>query len=201
MQLDSITTVGPLITAGSALIVGVVTRWTLRGVAKDRIRWESKLEIAKLDAALFETVLTHLIEAADAGNRYITAVGDIDATDFKQREPYVFAILEPIGRARVMAHALPPFPGRDDVQAAIEKLQQLVVEPRSNKAVMDVWDPMGIDDAIKLLSRGRSTYMFEAVQPKPSMWRTGLARLRGRPRHPAEPTQASRGAVTSDIST
>ncbi|MGV9229279.1 hypothetical protein [Streptomyces nigra] len=116
MQLDSIATIAPLFTAGAALIVGGVTRWTQRGVAADRIRWEGKLEVAKFDAARFESTLQHFIEAADAGSRYVVALADIDATDFKQREKHVFAVLEPIGRARVEAQALPDFPGVDQVR-------------------------------------------------------------------------------------
>ncbi|MFJ3859804.1 hypothetical protein ACIPRL_26630 [Streptomyces sp. NPDC090085] len=166
MQLDSIITVGPLITAGAALIVGGVTRWTQKGVARDRILWEGKLEIAKFDVARFETTLKHLIEAADAGTWYVVALGDIDATDYKQRESYVFAILEPIGRARVEAHALPAFPGIDEVKAAIQRLERLAAVPESHESLLDLWDPVGLGEAIKMLSRGRSTYMREVTRPR-----------------------------------
>ncbi|MFG3515626.1 hypothetical protein [Streptomyces bobili] len=93
MQLDSIATIAPLFTAGAALIVGGVTRWTQQGVARDRVRWEGKLEIAKFDAARFETTLKHFMDAADAGNQYVAVLSDIDVTDFKQRKDYVFCDL------------------------------------------------------------------------------------------------------------
>ncbi|MEV6133041.1 hypothetical protein AB0M05_40685 [Streptomyces violaceusniger] len=171
MSLESVATVAPLFTAGAALIVGAVTRWTQRGVAQERIRWEGKLEVAKFDTARFETTLQHFIEAADAGSRYIVALGDIDATDFEQREKYVFAILEPIGRARVEAQALPPFPGIDKVKLSIKTLEKLVAVPESNDALIEIWDPRGIGESITLLSKGRSTYMREATQPDAPRWR------------------------------
>ncbi|MFJ5633897.1 hypothetical protein ACIQF5_14715 [Streptomyces goshikiensis] len=201
MQLDSIVTVGPLITAGAAIIVGVVTRWTQKGVAKDRIRWEGRLEIAKLDVARFETTLKHLIEAADAGTRYVVALGDIDATEYDEREPYVFALLEPLGRARVEAHALPDFPGVDEVRAAIGRLGKLVRPPESNKDLLDVWDPRGLGDAINLLSKGRSTYMHQVMQPETSGWRRLLAGRSGRTSPAGRPSTLSSGAARPDIST
>jgi hypothetical protein len=176
MQLDSVATVAPLFTAGAALIVGAVTRWTQRGVAQERIRWEGKLEVAKFDVARFESTLQHLIEAADAGSRYIVALGEIDATDFKQREKYIFAILEPIGRARVEAEALPPFPGIDEVKASIKTLENLVVVPEHNDALLKIWDPRGIGASITLLSKGRSVYMREVTCPEKSRWRQLLRR-------------------------
>ncbi|WP_329066335.1 hypothetical protein [Streptomyces sp. NBC_01429] len=176
MKLDSIATVAPIITAGAALIVGGVTRWTQRGVAQDRIRWEGKLEIAKFDAARFETALQHFIEAADAGSRYIVALGEIDATVFKQREDYVFAILEPIGRARVEVQALPQFPGMDEVKGSIKKLEELVAVPESNDELLKIWDPRGIGSSITLLSKGRSVYMREVTRPEEPWWRRLLGR-------------------------
>ncbi|MER6713129.1 hypothetical protein [Streptomyces sp. NPDC000877] len=199
MQLDSITTVGPLLTAGAALIVGGVTWLTQRGVARNRIRWEGKLEVAKFDIARFEATLQHFIEAANAGNRYMVALGDIDATDFKQREGYVFAILEPIGRARVESHALPDFPGIDDVKASIKRLEGLVRVPESHKDLFDIWDPKGIGDAITLLSRGRSMYMREVTRPETSRLRRLLSR-RSAPRSAAQPDELSSGGVVPDIS-
>ncbi|WP_435273299.1 hypothetical protein [Streptomyces parvulus] len=195
MQLDSITTVAPLFTAGAALIVGGVTRRTQRGVAADRIRWEGKLEVAKFDVARFESTLQHFIEAADAGNRYVAALNDIDATDFKQREPYVFALLEPLGRARVEALALPDFPGADDVRAAITQLGQLTRIPKSNRDIRTVWDPQGIDDAISVLSKGRSWYMRTTTQVKPTWWRRLMLRASRRVRMepPDERLLPSRG--------
>ncbi|WP_157862978.1 hypothetical protein [Streptomyces sp. Root1319] len=196
MQLDSLVTVAPLFTAGAAIIVGGVTRWTQRGVARDRIRWEARLEVAKFDAARFETTLQHFLEAADAGNRYIVALGDIDATDFEQRESYVFAILEPIGRARVEAQALPPFPGIDEVKASIKGLEKLVAVPESNSALLEIWDPRGIGAAIALLSKGRSVYMREATQPDAPWWHRLLPQRRA-----TELPERAQGALRSDIST
>ncbi|MFG3096978.1 hypothetical protein [Streptomyces sp. NPDC048202] len=173
MHFASIATVAPLITAGAALIVGGVTRWTQRGVARDRIRWEAELEIIKFNVARFEATLQHFMDAADAGNRYMVALDGIEATDFPQREPYVFAILDPIGRARVEAHALPDFPGIDQVKASIRGIEMLVRVPESNEWLLGVWDPTGIGDAAKLLSHGRSAYMAAATQrvsPK-RLWR------------------------------
>ncbi|GHA39578.1 hypothetical protein [Streptomyces purpurascens] len=81
MDLSSISVAGPLFTSGAALIVGGVTRWTQRGVARDRIRWEARLEIAKLNEARFATALDQLIQAADAANRYVVRSADFDVTD------------------------------------------------------------------------------------------------------------------------
>ncbi|MFC8412421.1 hypothetical protein [Streptomyces coelicoflavus] len=198
MQLDSIATIAPLFTAGAALIVGGVTRWTQRGVAADRIRWEGKLEVAKFDAARFESTLQHFIEAADAGSRYAVALADIDATDFKQREKYVFAVLEPIGRARVEAQALPDFPGVDEVRASIAGLERLTRVPEDNKDILAVWDPRGIGEAIITLSKGRSWYMREVTRVEPPKWRRLLSR-RGRASS-TEPSEVpSRGALMGDI--
>ncbi|MGW6616966.1 hypothetical protein ACWGA0_26400 [Streptomyces erythrochromogenes] len=200
MQLDSIATMGPLIAAGAALIVGGVTRWTQKGVARDRIHWEGKLEIAKFDVARFETTLKNLIEAADAGTRYVVALGDIDATDYKQREPYVFAILEPLGRARIEAHALPEFPGIDDVQAAIRRLERLTAEPESHEHLLDIWDPVGLGEAIKLLSRGCSTHMHEATQPRAPVWRPPWEWRPRRAGREAQSLERSRTTPTTDVS-
>ncbi len=199
MQLDSIATVGPLLTAGAALIVGGVTRWTQRGVARDRIRWEGRLEVAKFDVSRFEITLQHFIEAANAGNRYMAALGDIDATDFKQREEYVFAILEPIGRARVESHALPDFPGVDEVKASIKRLEGLVRVPESHDDLFKIWDPKGIGDAIALLSKGRKAYMREVTQPEVSAWRRLMPRRRTAASS-ASRNELSSGAAASDIS-
>ncbi|MEU9985514.1 hypothetical protein AB0E10_01695 [Streptomyces sp. NPDC048045] len=106
------------------------------------------------------------MDAADAGNRYMVALDDIDVTDFTQREEYVFAILDPIGRARVEAHALPEFPGIEEVRAAIRRLEMLVRVPESSEWLLETWDPKGIGEAAKLLSRGRSAYMREVMQPE-----------------------------------
>ncbi|MFI5637234.1 hypothetical protein ACIA8H_07375 [Streptomyces goshikiensis] len=201
MQLDSITTIGPLITAGAAIVVGGVTRWTQKGVAKDRIRWEGRLEIAKLDVVRFETTLKHLIEAADAGTRYVVALGDIDASEYAEREPYVFALLEPLGRARAEAHALPDFPGSDQVSAAIKRLEKLVRQPEDNSDVLDAWDPHGLGDAINLLSKGRSIHMSQVTQPEPSWWRRLLTGKNVRTSSAGRRSSLSSGAARPDIST
>ncbi|MEU1262681.1 hypothetical protein AB0N12_23510 [Streptomyces albogriseolus] len=198
MQLDSIATVAPLFTAGAALIVGGVTRWTQRGVAADRIRWEGKLEVAKFDAARFESTLQHFIEAADAGSRYVVALADIDATDFKQREKYVFAILEPVGRARVEAQALPNFPGIKQVRASIAQLGTLVSVPDDNKDVLAAWDPNGIGDAITALSRGRSWYMHQTLLGTTPRWRQFLSRSRTATRSPQATSGRALGSGPND---
>ncbi|MGX5209912.1 hypothetical protein ACWKT3_14595 [Streptomyces violaceus] len=112
MDLSSIAVAGPLFTSGAALIVGLVTRWTQRGVARDRIKWEARLEVAKHNQARFATALEQLIQAADAANRYVVRSSDIDINDWDAREPYILPILDPIGRARVEVAALPPSRGR-----------------------------------------------------------------------------------------
>ncbi|MEU1365731.1 hypothetical protein ABZ454_06305 [Streptomyces sp. NPDC005803] len=200
MDLDSIATVGPLLTAGAALIVGGVTRWTQRGVARDRIRWEGRLKVAKFDVPRFEITLKYFIEAADAGNRYMAALGDIDATDFKQREAYVFAILEPIGRARVESHALPDFQGIDEVKASIKRLERLVRVPESHDDLFETWDPKGIGEAITLLSKGRKAYIREVTRPEVSAWRRLVSRRRTATSS-ASPNELSTGATNPDIST
>ncbi|MFD5545774.1 hypothetical protein ACFWJQ_03490 [Streptomyces goshikiensis] len=201
MQLDSIATVGPLITAGAAIVVGVVTWATQKSVAKERIRWEGRLEIAKFDVARFETTLQHLIEAADAGTRYVVALDDIDATVYEEREPYVFALLEPLGRARAEAHALPDFSGSDQVSAAIKRLEKLTRQPEDTKDLLEVWDPHGLGDAINLLSKGRSTHMLHVTQPRPSWWRRLLTDRKARAIPAVRPSTLSSGAARPDIST
>lgn len=200
MQLTSIATIAPLFTAGAALIVGGVTRWTLQGVARDRIRWEGKLEIAKFDATRFETTLKHFMDAADAGNQYMVALSDIDVLDFNQRRDFVFAILEPVGRARVEAHALPGFPGIDEVKASIKRLEKLVQVPESDAALLKIWDPVGIGKAIALLSKGRSWYMREVTQPEaPKTWRF-LPRRRKPETDTQRVAEPSSGVLLPDIS-
>jgi hypothetical protein len=179
MDFSSISVAGPLFTSGAALIVGGVTRWTQRGVARDRIQWEARLEIARLNEARFAVALDHLIQAADAANRYIVRSGDIDITDYEAREPYVLAILDPIGRARVEVAALPPFPGDEQVDSAIKALERLVQPPESAKALMAAWQPEALGTAITKLSRARNLYVevelaFASVKRKP--WRALFAR-------------------------
>ncbi|MBW3359462.1 hypothetical protein ACH444_26360 [Streptomyces microflavus] len=198
MQLDSIATVAPLFTAGAALIVGGVTWATQRGVARDRIRWEGKLEVAKFEVARFETTLEHFIEAADAGDQYMDARRNIDVKDYEQRREYVFAILGPIRRARVEAHALPDFPGIDEVKASIKRLESLTYAPSDSDDLRAIWDPKGIGDAITLLSKGRSAYMHEVTHPKSPGWRKRLP-WRSSSTPVAEPGEQSSGVLTSDI--
>ena len=200
MQLASIATIAPLLTAGAALIVGGVTRWTQQGVARDRIHWEGKLEIAKFDAARFETTLKNFMDAANAGNQYMAVLVDIDVTDFKQRKEYVFAILEPIGRARVESHALPDFPGIDEVKASIKRLEKLVRIPESNESLMEIWDPVGIGKAIALLSKGRSAYIREVTQPPAPKWRRFLPGRRRAAAITQRRSEPSSGVLVSDIS-
>ncbi|MFF2475075.1 hypothetical protein [Streptomyces sp. NPDC058066] len=199
MQLDSIVTVGPLLTAGAALIVGGVTWATQRGVARDRIRWEGKLEVAKFEIARFEATLQYFIEAADSGDQYMDALRDIDVTDFEQRRRFVFAILGPIRRAGIEFHALPDFPGSDEVKASIKRLEWLALPPASKDDLREVWDPEGIGNAINLLSQGRSVYMREVTKPAARGWRRFL------PQRPSVTSPALRGdpsisEPTSDIS-
>ena len=179
MDFSSISVAGPLFTSGAALIVGGVTRWTQRGVARDRIQWEARLEIARLNEARFAVALDHLIQAADAANRYIVRSGDIDITDYEAREPYVLAILDPIGRARVEVAALPPFPGDEQVDSAIKALERLVQPAENAKALMGAWEPEALGNAITKLSRARNLYVevelaFASVKRKP--WRALFAR-------------------------
>ncbi|MFF1675136.1 hypothetical protein ACFVYG_03705 [Streptomyces sp. NPDC058256] len=198
MQLASIATIAPLFTAGAALIVGGVTRWTQQGVARDRIEWEGRLEIAKFDAARFETTLKHFMDAADAGNQYMAVLSDIDVTDFKQRKEYVFSILEPIGRARVESHALPDFPGVDEVKASIKRLERLVQIPENNAALLEIWDPVGIGKAIALLSKGRGWYMREVTKPETPRWRRFLLRRRRSAPAAQRVGELSSGVLASD---
>ncbi|MEU7190979.1 hypothetical protein [Streptomyces sp. NPDC045369] len=163
MDLSSIAVAGPLFTSGAALIVAGVTRWTQRGVARDRIHWEARLEVAKLSEARFAAALDHLIQAADAANRYIVRSGDIDVTDYDEREPYVLPILDTIGRARIEVAALPPFEGKGEVEQAIKTLEGLVVPPESAKELKRSWEPKAIGEAITLLSKERSLYVERAL--------------------------------------
>ncbi|MEU6965578.1 hypothetical protein [Streptomyces chrestomyceticus] len=159
MDFSSIAVAGPLFTSAAALIVGGVTRWTQRGVARDRIRWEARLEVAKLNEARFAVALDHLIQAADAANRYIVRSDDFDVTDYDEREPYVLPILDSIGRARVEVAALPAFVGKEEVDQAIKSLESVVSAPESAKDLMRAWEPDAIGAAITLLSRERSLYV------------------------------------------
>jgi hypothetical protein len=175
MDLSSISVAGPLFTSGAALIVGGVTRWTQRGVARDRIRWEARLEIAKLNEARFATALDQLIQAADAANRYVVRSTDFDVTDYDAREPYILPILDPIGRARVEVAALPPFSREALVNDAIETLERLIVPPESKKALQDAWQPDLIGEAITALSRARNAYVelelgFASSQAQHRFW-------------------------------
>ncbi|MER6037954.1 hypothetical protein ABT133_29280 [Streptomyces sp. NPDC001835] len=159
MDLSSIAVAGPLFTSGAALIVGLVTRWTQRGVARDRIKWEARLEVAKHNQARFATALEQLIQAADAANRYVVRSSDIDINDWDAREPYILPILDPIGRARVEVAALPPFLGEGLVNEAIATLERLVEPHETGKALRQAWQPDLIGRAITALSMARNSYM------------------------------------------
>ncbi|WP_030617059.1 hypothetical protein [Streptomyces sclerotialus] len=163
MGFSSIAVAGPLFTSGAALIVAGVARWTQRGVARDRVQWEARLEVAKLSEARFAAALDHLIQAADAANRYIVRSDDFDVTDYDKREPYVLSILDPISRARVEVAALPLFEGKSTVDQAIKSLEALVAPPESAKELRRSWEPKLIGQAITLLSRERSLYVERAL--------------------------------------
>ncbi len=191
MDLSSISVAGPLFTSGAALIVGGVTRWTQRGVARDRIRWEARLEIAKLNEARFATALDQLIQAADAANRYVVRSADFDVTDYDARETFILPILDPIGRARVEVAALPPFAREALVNEAIEALERLTAPPESQKALRDAWQPDLIGEAITALSRARNAYVelelgLASSQAQHRFW----TKVRGQVVAPRRPPQS-----------
>ncbi|MDT0422946.1 hypothetical protein [Streptomyces evansiae] len=178
MDLQEVATAGPLITAGAALIVGGVTWVTQRTVARERVKWEGRLEVAKLDVARFEAALGHLVEAADAANRYVFSLGDIDATDYEERKPYVFPLLDALGRARAEIQALPEFEGAEQAAKMIKMLEVLVAVPESNEALLDLWDPIGLGEVINALSRARGRHMREQLSHRPSKGRASGRRER-----------------------
>ncbi|MCA1222035.1 hypothetical protein [Streptomyces sp. 8L] len=153
------------------------------------------MEIAKFDVARFEAALGHLVEAADGANRYVAALGDIDATDYHQREPHVFRVLDPLGRARAEVEALPHFPGSGTVKAAIKMLGKLVAVPERNQQLLELWDPVGLGDAITILSRGRGAYMREAMRRPAPRWKRAISTLRASIGRGKDAPQSERRAV------
>ena len=158
--------------------MSAVTRWTQRGVARDRIQWEARLEIARLNEARFAVALDHLIQAADAANRYIVRSGDIDITTTRRgSRKSLPSLIRLVGPESKWPRFLPP--GAEQVDSAIKALECLVQPPESAKALMGAWQPEALGTAITKLSRTRNLYVevelaFASVKRKP--WRALFAR-------------------------
>ncbi|MDQ0941808.1 hypothetical protein [Streptomyces sp. V1I1] len=171
MDLASTALLAPVFTGGAAIIVGVVTRWTQLGLARDRVRWEARLEIARFDAARFEAAQTHLIQAADAATRYLASIDSIDLAAFEEREPYLFPILDSLSRARAEVNALPDFAGIEQVRSSLAMLDKLVTAPADVGKTFEIWDAAGMGEAVMHLSRARGAVMQRVIDDaSPPRW-------------------------------
>ncbi|MFJ8753966.1 hypothetical protein ACIREO_32270 [Streptomyces sp. NPDC102441] len=177
MDFASTAVLAPMFTGGAAIIVGVVTRWTQLGLARDRVRWEARLEDARFHATRFESAQDHLTKAADAANRYLASVGSIDLAAFEEREPYLFPILDSLSRAKAEIGALPDFEGAAQVRACLLMLDKLLTEPANAGRTFELWDEVGMGEAVAHLSRARSSVMQQVIADASlSPWRFGRAR-------------------------
>ncbi|WP_326670875.1 hypothetical protein [Streptomyces sp. NBC_01257] len=163
MNFASTAVLAPLFAGGAAIIVGVVTRWTQLGLARDRVRWEARLEDARFHATRFETAQDHLTKAADAANRYLASVGTIDPAAFEEREPFLFPILDSLGRARAEVGALPDFEGMEQVHSSMAMLGKLLTEPATAGRTLELWDEVGMGAALAYLSKARSSVMQQVI--------------------------------------
>lgn len=173
MDFASTAVLAPMFAGGAAIVVGVVTRWTQLGLARDRVRWEARLEDARFHAARFESAQDHLTKAADAANRYLASVGSIDLAEFEEREPYLFPILDSLSRAKAEIGALPDFEGADQVHSSIVMLDKLLTEPATAGRTLELWDEVGMGAALAHLSKARSSVMQRVIaDASPSTRRT-----------------------------
>lgn len=172
MDFTATAVLASMFTGGAAIVVGVVTRWTQLGLARDRVRWEARLEDARFHAMRFEAAQDHLTKAADAANRYLASVGSIDLAAFEEREPYLFPILDSLSRAKADIGALPEFEGVDQVRSSLVMLDKLLTEPADAGRTLERWDEVGMGEALACLSRARSSVMQRVIaDASPSSWR------------------------------
>ncbi|MDD9376937.1 hypothetical protein M8Z33_09710 [Streptomyces sp. ZAF1911] len=178
MSLTSAALLAPLFTGGAAIIVGAVTRWTQLGIARERVRWEARLENARYQALRFESAQEHLLAAVEAGNRYLAALGSIDMTSFEDREPYLFPLLDAAGRARAEVEALPNFEQEHQVKASLEAMDALITEVSDVGRAFALWEAVNVTAAVRQLSRARTAVMLEVIHEadRPSWLRRRLLR-------------------------
>ncbi|WP_131815950.1 hypothetical protein [Streptomyces sp. 3213.3] len=163
MTLATPALLASLFTGGAAIVVGIVTRWTQLGLARDRARWEARLEVARFDAARFEVAQSHLIRAADGVNRYLASLDSIDLSSFEEREPFVFPILDSLSRVRADLEALPDFEGWVQVQASLEMLEKVLTGPTDARHTFEVWDAALMSSAVSSMGKARSIIMRRVI--------------------------------------
>ncbi|MFJ9557479.1 hypothetical protein ACIRPH_27030 [Nocardiopsis sp. NPDC101807] len=152
--------IGSIIAAVSVLAVGGVTWWTQTRIAENRVRWEASLETAKWETSRIDSLLSSFLDVGDAANVYMLVSADIDVTSWSQREKYVMAIVDSLGRARAEYYATRDFEGKDEVWASFESIEKFSGVHRSQKSLMDAWDPDLLARAVESISQARRASMI-----------------------------------------
>lgn len=157
MDMGAPAMVAAFVTSGAVLMAGLVSIVAQLWISRTHAAWEAALEIAKHDVARFEKAQDHLISAADAANRYMFYIAEIDVTSHHEREPYLLPLLDTIGRAREEVAALPSFDGMEKVESAITAIESLLAPPESGRAVRASWDHQRVREGVRALNQARSS--------------------------------------------
>lgn len=145
-----------LITTGAAVTVATVTFYTQRFLALLRIRVDMEIKFLDTDLKHLETLLDSFIKAADAANRYVMEAPDIDISNWGARKPYVFPIVDHLGRARAELQAVGEFNDRASAEAALQSLEKLTSAHNDDwKQLKKAWSPDLLGEAIHAVSRAR----------------------------------------------
>jgi hypothetical protein len=187
--------VAAFVTSGAVLAAGLVTMVAQLWIARAHTAWEAALEIAKHDVARFEKAQDHLISAADAANRYMFHIPEIEGTGYHEREPYILPILDAIGRAKEEVAALPPFEGIERVESAITAIESVLAPPGDGAALRASWDLALVREGVRALNEGRSSRMRALTQKgraiQPRRKRSAASRTDSIGGVPTQPTRQS----------
>ncbi|MBC9719697.1 hypothetical protein H9Y04_45300 [Streptomyces sp. TRM66268-LWL] len=197
------------VVAAASILVCAVTVWTNLHLARQRVRWEARMEHARWESERLRACLTHLIEAAGAANRYIAALQIIDPTDFDQRKTHAMAVIDPVGKAEAELAAAHRRPGTEraftGVEHALDVLGELVTGPAPHAQPAQEREPGGLEPVLThILSPFTDADAYRAHAWK--IWddgepvRQGISAAARLARHPLDALTAPRPTPTTATS-